>query len=160
MNTYLRMLKPTQLMTVVLMPITLTHAYYKQNTIVFLFWLLVFITSVIYHFKKFDYPRHERSSLLFYKFDIIAANLLNIVQVYDIYQHTQYTLYFATGWLIYIYALGIFIWGNLTNTLIFDTNELIAEQYHAMWHTLPFLVTNMYLFTYKTETIQPIIKLL
>jgi len=141
-------MKPTQISTIVLIPLSLVHAYQKQNA-VFYYWLLVLVSSVMHHFTKFDYPKEEREKTLAHHFDIVCVVALNLFAVQEIYQHTQPTMYFATGWSVYAVAIGMFVIGKQRKVLKFDPDEATAELCHAMWHVIPHVVTHMFLFVYQ-----------
>ena len=142
-------MKPTQISTIVLMPLTVMHAHYVQNDIAFYLWFLVLVSSVLFHFTKFEVPLKERKHLLVYYFDIGCVCLLNVGIIYDVYIHSSYTGYFAIGWGMYIAAIVTFMMGNHLQILMFDKDEELRDISHAIWHILPNLATHMYLAVYQ-----------
>lgn len=145
------LLEPTQLSTITLFPITILHSYYKQNDIGFYLWFLVLLSSVLWHFKKFDVPRAERPTHILHRLDVSCVCILNIGSMYEIYRNTEYTLYYATTWALYGGTLATFIYGGMTQTLMNDPDERIAEWSHAIWHIFPTLVANLYLVVYEKK---------
>jgi len=125
------------------------HAYIRQNDIFFYYWFLVFTTSMIWHFKKFEYERSTWSRIVYQKLDVGAVIVLNLATGYQVFSNIQYTVYYITGISMYMYTIGLYIIGAYTNTLMHHPNNLIAEQYHAMWHFLPTFVSHMFLYIYK-----------
>ena len=148
------MLQPTQLSTIFFMTPVILHAYIRQNDIFFYYWFLVFITSMLWHFKKFTYPRSTWRIQFYNKLDVGAVIVLNLATSYEVFCNIQYTVYYITGICIYMYTIGIYSVGAYTKTLMYHPNPLIAEQYHAMWHFLPTFVSHMFLYIYRNPELQ------
>ena len=142
-------MKPTQISTITLFPSIVIHAYHKQDTLSFYFWVLVLISSVMHHFTKFNYPREQRTKTLYHHFDIFCVCVLNFCLFFKAYSYSEYTLYFAVSWSVWISAVLLFILSNYLQILLNDSDETVSEFCHGVWHILPTLAAHMFLFVYK-----------
>jgi len=149
-----RWLQPTQLSTILCMPPVLLHAYVKQNDIFFFFWLCTFVTSVIWHFKKFEYSYAIRSKQFYHTLDIVSVVTLNLATSYEVCRHFEFTPYYMTGWAVYLFTLAVFLIGVGTGRWMGDPREHVAERWHALWHVLPTVASHMFLAIYKRPMLQ------
>ena len=144
-----RWLQPTQLSTILFMPPVLLHAYVKQNDIFFFFWLCCLVTSVIWHFKKFEYPYAIRPKQIYYTLDVTTVVILNLACSYEICRYFEFTPYHIFGWTMYFFTLAVFLIGVGTNRWMGDPREHVAERWHGIWHFLPTFCSHLFLAVYK-----------
>lgn len=137
---------PTQL-TTLLQPTILMHAYYKQNTPLFLSWLGLYSTSTIYHFTKRYYPVETRYSSLICKLDFLFCGVVYIAAIYDIiYRKTIKRPYSDVCIVFHIFLPTMYIGSSKFNALMWHPEFHVADTWHAIFHILVYFINHFYLY--------------
>jgi hypothetical protein len=136
----------TQL-TTLLQSTIIIHAYYKQNTPLFLSWLAIYSTSIIYHFTKIMYPVHLRTNNIIFKMDIFACCILYISSLYDfIVRNSIIRPYSDICISFHIFLPTIFIYSSKYRILMWNPDSDISELWHAIFHILIYFDNHLYLY--------------
>lgn len=124
------------------MSLNVVHAYYAQNTPIFLAWLGTYSTSLVYHFGKHGVHASKRllgRRLPIFFLDSVAATALFGLSLDEMlrsksqlaWMHLVYVLMYAAA---YPFKLGVW-----------SPDEKRAERWHALFHWLTFVQTHLFL---------------
>ena len=135
---------PTQI-TTLLMATNILHSYYKHNDIMFITWMGLYTSSLIYHFTKTHIPIDLRTTRLIYYIDIFFCICVylgvyynfSIVKIPQPYSTFIYTLHTVCP-LIYIPAAKYKI-------LMWDTDMYTSEVWHSIFHLVVYSETHLFL---------------
>jgi len=122
------------------------HSYYKQNSIMFLTWMGLYTTSLIYHFTKPYIVFEIRTHRIVYDIDIFfcicvylgALYNFSIVRIPQPYSTFIYTLHTVSP-LIYIPAAKY-------KMLMWDTDNDTSEMWHSIFHLVVYSETHLFLY--------------
>lgn len=136
----------TQL-TTLLFPTNIIHAYYKQNTPLFLVLIPLYTTTAIYHYTKHFYPVDVRTTIPVCQFDYVCCALFYFVALYD--HLTRRTLkapysYLCEG--MHVILPTMFISAKPFNALMWSEDIVVSERWHAIFHLLIIFDTHVYLY--------------
>jgi hypothetical protein len=137
---------PTQI-TTLLFSTNIIHAYYKQNTPLFLGMMPLYTTSAIYHFIKHFYPLDIRTGIPLCQLDYCFCVLFYFAGLYDYF--TRRTLkppysYFCQG--MHVAMPMVFITAMRFNSLMWSNDIIVSEKWHALFHLLINFDTHVYLY--------------
>lgn len=137
---------PTQI-TTLLFSTNIIHAYYKQNTPLFLGLMPLYTTSAIYHFIKHFYPLHVRTTIPLCQFDYFFCVLFYCVALYDYFTRRSIKppySHFCEG--MHIIMPVVFIAAKPFDALMWSNDSVVSEKWHAVFHLLINLDTHVYLY--------------
>ena len=137
---------PTQV-TTLLQPTILIHAYYKQNTPLFLSWLAIYSTSMLYHFSKIKYPQGIRTNTFLCTLDMFFCGILYISALYDYgFRSRIERPYSDICVLFHIFLPSFFIFSLKMNAFMWNPNSDISELWYSFFHVLIYFDNHIYLY--------------
>ena len=135
---------PTQI-TTLLMASNIIHSYYRHNDSMFLTWMGLYTSSLVYHFTKIYIPTELRTKRLVYYIDIICCIFVYIALLYNFsivripepYSTFIYTLHTSCPF-IYIPAAKY-------KMLMWDENRYTSEIWHSIFHIVVYSESHLFL---------------
>jgi len=125
---------------------TVAHAYYKQNTILFIASLWIYTTTLIYHFTKTYLARPERTRRLIYYIDVTSCIIFYFACIYD--HVTLHSLGPMHSIVIYGMHAGLPVFYMIAGhkkALMWSSDHDESERWHAIFHLGIQLETHLYL---------------
>ena len=132
--------------TTLLMSLNIIHSYYKQNTVLFIAWLSLYTTSLIYHFTKYNYPQELRTKRFIFILDVICCIFVYLGALYNfcIYKLPKpYSIYL---YLLHVSCPLIFIPAAYYNIMMWDKDYYTSEIWHAIFHIVVYTETHIFLY--------------
>lgn len=136
-------------MTTILMSLNIIHSYYKQNTILFIAWLSLYTTSIIYHFTKYQYPLELRTNRFIFILDVACCVFVYLGALYNFYIYKIPKPYSTYIYLSHFSWPIIFIPAAYFNIMMWDKDQFISEIWHAMFHLVVYIESHMFLYFVK-----------
>lgn len=125
---------------------TVAHAYYKQNTILFIASIWLYTTTLIYHFTKTYIVRPERTRRLIYYIDVTSCIAYYLVCIYD--HATLHSLDPIQSIVIYGMHTGLPVFYMIAGhkkALMWSSDDTESELWHAIFHLGIQVETHLYL---------------
>ena len=127
--------------------IGLIHAYYKQNTPLFLSWLAIYSTSMLYHFSKMQYPIEIRTKTFLCKLDMFFCGILYVSAIYDYLLISKIDRpYSDICVMFHIFLPSFFIFTSNSNAFMWSPNSNVSEMWHCIFHLLIYFDNHLYLY--------------
>lgn len=126
--------------SVLFMISNIIHSYIRQNHLLFLSWLAVYTTSIIYHYTKFNYPPPHRFRTLQYYSDISMVYIAYVIVFYELYVNSFYVLT-----LFHLSIPFVFFGSFYKQMLMWSQNEIISELWHSILHYFVIINSHIYL---------------
>ena len=113
------------------------HAYYKQNTPLFLAYLGLYTTSILYHFGKFNYPVHLRLNSVYGKVDVASCTILYLTALYDFFNRgTIQPPYSYICVAFHIFCPLFFVIPSKYGIMMWDPDIRVSETWHSIFHIM------------------------
>lgn len=137
-------IEPTHL-SVAAMSLNILHAHLKRNTPLLLTWLGTYSTSLLYHYTKWSlHPKARVEQRIFYV-DMGAALTLYGISAHEIWCSHLSKPARQSILSFHVVYFGMFALSYPFGALMWSTNHVVAERWHAIFHWLTFLQTHLFL---------------
>jgi hypothetical protein len=137
---------PTQI-TTLLQPSLLIHAYYKQNTPLFLAYVGLYTTSILYHFTKFNKPPNLKLIKLLCEIDMAFCAYLYGSALYDFFtRNTIKYPYSAICVAFHVFLPLFFMVPFRYKILMWHPDTQVSETWHSIFHLLVYADNHLYLY--------------
>lgn len=143
---------PTQI-TTLLMSLNIIHAYYKKNDIMFLTWMGLYTSSLIYHFTKVYIALELRTDRLVYYIDIFFCICVYLGASYNFSIMTVPKPYSTLIYTLHTICPFIYIPAAKYKILMWDTDYYTSEIWHAIFHLVVYSETHIFLIHSYTDKI-------
>ena len=129
--------------SVLVMSSNIMHAYVKQNDMVFLTWLALYTTSLLYHYTKFNYPVSERFKTPFFYTDVSTVYLTYMIGLYELYRSHAYL-----SCITHLSTPFLYFGSSYKHRFMWSEDEKLREFWHSMFHYFVILQSHIYLYLY------------
>lgn len=134
---------PTQF-TSLLFLINISHAFVKHNYPIFFAGLSLYTTTLIYHYTKHSIK--DKINTLVCKADMFLCGIYYFSALYDYFTRNTIKPPYSTVCVgLHIGLPLTFIVSSRYNTLMWSPNLEVSELWHAIFHMIIIIDTNIYL---------------